>query len=109
MKSFQIIYALTCIFFITSGTMTAQVNWVGGFPGQETNWDNPRSWSDNHVTGWDNVVLISNQSTRGDFYPVINSNIEPIAYLMIENGATLTVTNYGRTELSGKCRWGIFS
>ena len=88
---------------ISTMALTAQVEWKGGFPGQETDWFCARNWSDNRIPDdFDNVV-IPDRSTSGNFYPVIQNrkarvqslDLHSNASLTIKSGATLTVLGFG--------------
>ena len=67
-----IIFLLT----LSSSILVAQksVTWVGGTPGSETSWDEPRNWSDHHVPNEFSNVFIPDVSTSS-FSNRMSSNI----------------------------------
>lgn len=81
---------------------SAQNYWIGGTTGAETAWDNPNNWSKNHIPDWtDSEVIIPNVNSRSRFYPIVNSEVPVIPYLVIEDGAKLTIAKTGALYIDG--------
>ena len=93
----------TLMFLMTTLSLSAQVEWRGGFPGRETDWQCARNWSDNRVPNDLDDVMIPDCSTRGNFYPEIRSKTARVQSLTLHSqsrmtvdaGAYLTVSGYG--------------
>lgn len=107
MNSFALICAICLSFNLSSQSLNY---WVGGQPGAETAWDNPNNWSQHQIPDWTQGVVIPNTESRGNFYPIIKNEIEPIAYLEIRNGAKIKVTSLGKLIIDGDAtyNYGIF-
>ncbi|TNE59164.1 MAG: hypothetical protein EP344_09100 [Bacteroidetes bacterium] len=86
---------------ISSLTLTAQVEWKGGFPGQETNWFCAQNWSDNQIPNDLDNVVIPDRSTNGNFYPVIRSEEASVQSLAVYSGAKLTIQTGARLKVMG--------
>lgn len=111
MKTFIII-----LFTLTSFSAFSQVRsvWKGNTPGQETNWNTPSNWSNNHIPDEFTDVVIELDISVERNYPVlvtkrteINSlNIWPGAILTIKEGELLVIdllkTNYHKIQVIGK-------
>ena len=82
-------------------SMEAQNIWKGGTSGQETDWNVAKNWSQNNVPDWTEDVIIPNVSTSSGFFPVIDSETEPIAHLEIQSNASLTVLPNGKLTVDG--------
>ncbi|HQU59798.1 MAG: hypothetical protein KDD02_02835 [Phaeodactylibacter sp.] len=82
-------------------SLNAQNIWLGGAPGQETEWNNPRNWSAFRAPGPDDLVIIPNTDSRGGFYPVINNKVEPVYFLEVQDNAHLTITQHGELIIDG--------
>ena len=98
---------LRCFLFISvfsfSIGMTAQNIWKGGTPGAETEWMNPRNWSENEIPDWtDEVVIIPDVSAQTGFFPIIRNTVPEINYLAIEAGAQITIDVKGALTIDGK-------
>ena len=89
------------ITFATS-FITAQntVTWIGGTPGQETNWDEPRNWSTNHVPNEDSNVVIALSNSSHNAQPIIKNDVEVVS-IQILSGGNLTVSEYVKLTVSG--------
>lgn len=103
MKITNQIAIVSVFFFLTlAQTIFAQNTWIGGTPGSETDWNNPRNWSLNHVPdNGDLVVLIADVSTQSGFFPVIAQDVPEIAFLNIEGGAKVTILTKGKLVVNG--------
>ena len=89
---------------LTSVSLTsvnAQNIWKGGTPGQETDWNVAKNWSENRVPDWTENVIIADVSTNSGYFPVIDSEVEPIAHLEIQSNAILTIQPSGKLEVDG--------
>lgn len=89
------------LFTLLTNAAFAQVIWKGGTPGAETKWDEARNWSTNKVPTDLDDVIIPDLSSKGDFYPVINTKVPPIAHLNIQGGAILDITTKGELIIDG--------
>jgi hypothetical protein len=75
--------------------------WLGGTPGQETNWDNPRNWSENRVPDEDSWVIVQNLNTGHHAFPIINSEVI-ISGIEVHAGASLKVAAAGELIIDGE-------
>lgn len=100
MKTLSIILSIT-FSILTINTINSQNIWKGGTPGSETKWEEPRNWSDNKVPGSFDSVIIPDLSSQGNFYPVIQSEVAPVAHIRIESGASLTLNSKGILNIDG--------
>ena len=91
------------LILISFSFIDAQNIWIGGFPGDETNWDNPRNWSLNKVPDLDKHVIIPDMSTHGSFYPVIDKEINEIPSLELGSNAKIEITKTGILTIDGSC------
>lgn len=85
----------------TMVTLSAQVQWRGGFPGHETEWQNARNWSTNRVPDDMDNVVIPDCSTRGCFYPVVETKTARVQSLEIHDNARLTITEGAKLTVLG--------
>ncbi len=88
--------ALTTMF-----TLSAQVQWRGGFPGHETDWECARNWSDGRIPDDMDNVLIPDCSTRGNFYPVIRTKVARVQSMEIHGNARVTIAENGKLTVLG--------
>ena len=90
-----------CITLLTFNALNAQVYWVGGTPGTETKWEEPKNWSNHKVpTAFDEVV-IPDCSSKGGFYPEIKTEVEAIAHLTIQDNASVNLHPEGTLTIDG--------
>lgn len=97
------VFLLTLMFLMTTLSLAAQVEWRGGFPGRETDWQCARNWSSNRVPNELDHVIIPDCSTRGNFYPEIRTKtaavqsltLNSLAHMKVTAGANLSVVGYG--------------
>ena len=91
---------------LTSSILVAQksVTWIGGTPGNETSWEEPKNWSDQHVPNEFSNVYIPDVSTSTFSNPIIKNGIIELNTLEIESTAKLTIQKeaslivYGNAE-----------
>ena len=105
MKTIKQFFTLALGFtFIGTGTVTmAQNAWVGGTPGAETAWNNPRNWSQNHVPNWsDETVVVPNVDASTGYYPVVDNEVPGIPFLKIDGGAKVTIKRNGVLMVNGE-------
>ena len=82
-------------------TAQVTVNWKGGTPGQETNWNYAKNWSNNQVPNeFTHVVIAANNN--GHFAQPVISNYVAIASVQIQSGASLTISGKGTLEIDGE-------
>ena len=94
------ILCIVCLSFTSD--VLSQNYWKGGTPGNETNWNTPRNWSQNQVPDWSESVIIPDVSTQSGYFPVISETIEPIPHIEIQGNALLTVLAKGRLVIDGE-------
>jgi hypothetical protein len=98
MKTRLLFPALLVSFYLYQCALGAQnpVVWKGGMPGRPADWNCPRNWNTNRVPGVLDRVVIADVRTRGSFFPIVGTEVEPIAALLVEAGAELTIARGGR-------------
>lgn len=81
------------ILTLTSTILMAQntVTWKGGTPGNETSWEEPKNWSNNHVPNEFSNVYIPDVSTSTFSNPTIKDGIIELNSLQIVSTAKLTI------------------
>lgn len=119
MKTKPFFFATFCIIFLGNFTQAnaQKINyWIGGTPGQTTNWSCPKNWSTYQVPDAFQTVIIPDIESNSGFYPIINEAGMEVNALVLESGASLTITKKGslkvetsmeqfggaKTELDGK-------
>ena len=111
MKSLKPVFltiVLTCVSFATVSLATAQNTWIGGTPGAETDWNQARNWSRQHVPDWtDEVVIIPDVSSRSGHAPVIDGDVPPVPSMQINAGATLFISAGGRLTIDGETTYNF--
>ena len=83
---------------LTTTILTAQktITWIGGTPGKETQWNEPRNWSNNKVPDEFSDVIIPDVSTTTFSFPIISEDIVEVNSLKIYTGASLKVESNAR-------------
>lgn len=78
-------------------------------PGNEHAWNEPMNWINRRVPGWFDTAVIPFRSAYPCFYPIIDEFVNDVAELLIEEGAKLFISRYGRLSIDGlgKKRIGI--
>lgn len=101
MKSNVTFCAIITLFFL-SLNLSAQrtVTWIGGTPGQETNWFCYKNWSNSKVPDEFTDVIIANISTTTFHYPVIKSKEAKVNSISIVSQATLTIEKSGKLTIN---------
>lgn len=94
-----LIYVLS-FFAITSLNAQTEMIWLGGTPGQETNWNQPKNWSTNQVPSEDDWVIIKSTNSGHNAQPIITTEVT-LAGLEIQAGATLTIATKGELTIDG--------
>lgn len=85
----------------TTKKITVPHYWKGGSIGNEHDWMEPMNWYNRHVPGWFDEVVIPADSLGFCYYPIIDLFVNDIAQLIIEPGAKLVVSRYGRLTIDG--------
>ena len=85
---FVLILTITAV---TYSTAQNTVTWLGGTPGNETNWNEAKNWSNQRVPNVFSNVWISDVSTRTRALPVIEAGTVELNTLTVESLAALTV------------------
>lgn len=90
--------ALASIFFslsfLFSSPALAQrtINWVGGVPGLEREWNCPKNWNPSKVPNeFSNVCIPDVSSGSGRFAPVISGGLVEVNSLQMDSNASLKV------------------
>lgn len=85
----------------TSALAQYTVTWIGGTPGSEHNWNEPRNWSTGSVPDAYSDVVIEPIDTSLSAYPVLGHAIELMsieiqtdAILFMKEGASITLEDY---------------
>ena len=76
LKSYLMKTLIIAILTFSTSLIIAQntVTWVGGTPGNETSWEEPKNWSDNKVPNENSVVIIKDFNSGHNAQPVITEN-----------------------------------
>jgi len=98
MKNLLIIIAVFATFSLNAQT---EITWIGGTPGQETNWNQAKNWSTNQVPDEDTWVIIKATNSGHQALPVITSDII-IAGIEIQSNANLTIAQTGKLLIDGE-------
>lgn len=77
------------------------VTWIGGTPGSETSWDQPKNWSNHHVPNEFSNVIIPNISTSTFSNPVITKGTIELNSLQVESTAKLTIDKMAKLIVYG--------
>ena len=110
MKNLMITITLCLVSLFITNEISAQNYWMGGAPGNETNWNYAKNWSQNRIPDWTENVIIPDVSTHSGFFPVISQVIEAVPHVEIQSNAVLTVLPWGRLVIDGTSTYnsGIF-
>ena len=81
--------------------------WQGGMLGRERTWHEPLNWYNRAVPGWFDVVMISGESTKAEYFPIIEEFANDIAQLIIEPGGKLTIGMTGKLSVDGLTKKGL--
>ena len=102
MKTVIQLFGISLVLLCISVQTNAQNYWKGGTPGAETDWNNPRNWSMNHVPNWaDNLVIIPDVSTKSRHYPIIKGKTDDISSLEVQGNAMLIILAKGKLKVNG--------
>ncbi|MCB0520866.1 MAG: hypothetical protein H6577_21210 [Lewinellaceae bacterium] len=89
-------FALFLSIPFTQGQRT--LNWMGGTPGHETDWQCPKNWYEGRLPDEFSNVSIADVSTRSLVYPVLKDAVW-INSLRLEGNARLTILNSGQLTI----------
>jgi len=92
---------LGCILFIATGLQSQSLYWEGGTPGREKDWNCAENWQENRTPGIMDRVVIPNLHSKGEWYPEVKQQAEPIATLLMLSGAELTIDDDGVLTIDG--------
>lgn len=98
MKTNSFFFAAICMFLLgnTTQLQAQKINcWKGGTPGQATNWNCPKNWSASQVPDEFQNVIIPDVSSSSGVYPTISEPCQEVNALVLESGASLTITKSG--------------
>ena len=82
-------------------TTSVAYYWQGGIFGAKRNWCEPMNWYNRSVPGWFDTVVISDEHTVGNNFPIVEAFANDIAQLIIEPGSKLTIGLMGRLSVDG--------
>ncbi|MCF8246116.1 MAG: hypothetical protein K9J37_15645 [Saprospiraceae bacterium] len=102
MKTNQFFFAAFCMFLLGNFTQVKaqKINfWKGGAPGQESNWNCPKNWSEHQIPDAFQNVIVPDVSSGSGVYPTIDVSGLEVNALVLESGATLTITKKGALEV----------
>ena len=90
------------LFLLTTSFLHAQntATWIGGAPGKETKWSEPKNWSDQRVPDEFSYVVISGRQSGHDAQPVITDLVE-VASIELRSGASLVISSTGEVAIDG--------
>ncbi len=94
---------IIALFTLTSTMTVAQntVTWIGGTPGNETSWDEPKNWSNHHVPNEFSDVYIPDVSTSTFSNPTIKDGVIELNSLQIASTAKLTIEKMAKLIVHG--------
>lgn len=95
----NLIIVILC--FVSSVIIAQDVHvWKGGTPGNETNWDEPKNWSNHEVPSEESYVVIKFENTGHYSQPEINGKVV-IASLELQSNARLKINSAGELLIDG--------
>lgn len=84
------------------------VEWKGGHPGNETSWECPFNWSTSKLPDEFSDVIITNQSSTGNFYPIVSSIVK-INSLQMLNGTFLNIAPKAVIHIMNTRQYGFLN
>lgn len=69
------------------------VTWIGGTPGKECQWNEPKNWSDHKVPNEFSNVIIGTKGNGSRYYPEIKSGVIELNALDITSNAKLKIND----------------
>lgn len=101
---------LIVLLTMASTSLMAQntVIWIGGTPGNETSWDEPKNWSNHHVPNEFSNVYIPDVSTSTFSNPTIKNGVIELNSLQIVSTAKLTINKMAKLIVHGSAE-GVFA
>lgn len=101
---------LIVLLTMASTSLMAQntVTWIGGTPGNETSWDEPKNWSNHHVPNEFSNVYIPDVSTSTFSNPTIKNGVIELNSLQIVSTAKLTINKMAKLIVHGSAE-GVFA
>ena len=76
-------------------------SWIGGTPGKENQWDEPRNWENNEVPDENTHVIITSKNTGHMSQPMIDGQVE-VGSIKVYSGASLTIGHEGELIIDGE-------
>ena len=74
--------------------------WIGGTPGRENAWEEPRNWHNGHVPDAFSYVVIEAKNSGHHAMPILGTSTS-VAQVVLRNGAELKITPSGSLEIDG--------
>lgn len=89
---------------MTTTILVAQntVTWVGGTPGKETNWDEPKNWNIHKVPNEFSDVIIPDVSTSTFASPVIRKGLVELNSIQLASSTKLTISKSAQLVVYGR-------
>ena len=87
---------------VTSNFLFAQqqITWVGGTPGKENRWEEPKNWDAQRVPDENSKVLIKTCYSGHNAQPIINTSVD-VASIELQDGARLTINGQAKLIIDG--------
>lgn len=96
----KIVFLFFMLFYTINSTAQKSTIWVGGTPGKETKWNEPRNWDNNRVPDENTHVIIKSTNSGHAAQPIISDLVE-VAWIEIRQGAALTISASGQLIVNG--------
>lgn len=97
MKNICFVFILFCsISAIAQNSST----WIGGTPGKETKWNEPKNWDTNRVPDENTHVIIKKTNSGHFAQPIISDQVQ-VAWIEIRQGAALNISASGQLIIDG--------
>ena len=88
----KFLLSMSLLFLVSTSFTQNDVNWIGGTPGLENAWNEPRNWSKYRVPDAFSDVIIPDVSTTTRAYPHIPQGmVVELSSLLITSGANLSL------------------
>ena len=97
----RILVILVCTACTCSVYAQTTIRWKGGTPGREDSWNEPRNWDAQRLPDAFDKVIIRLDNTGHFAQPVLDSEVT-VAWIDIQSGGLLTITEHGRLNVDGR-------
>lgn len=98
------VFVLLTFVLLFLGNIQGQkpIEWKGGTPGQETNWNCPRNWSTGKVPDSFSDVIIPDRNANGGFYPTLTKEAEVNSIYVTPTALEYTKLDYALLTVNSK-------